>query len=83
MIYHVGNLQYDRSHRTERGRAVAKVAREAWRKYIAGEIDLFQRRVTPDICEYHAIPRPRPHIPVVWLGGRKHKICGPRSSSLL
>lgn len=87
MIYHVGNLLYDRSIRSEQGRAAAKVAREVWRKYLAGEVDLFQRRVlhdhspeSPGVIEYHAIPRRRPYIPVTWLGGRKYKVrCGSHS----
>lgn len=80
MIYHVGDLQYDRSQKTLEGRQAAKLAREIWRRYIAGEVTLVQKRLGPSRWEYHAIPKPRPHTPVVWYGGRKYK-CSPRLSS--
>jgi len=65
MLYHVGNLLHDREH----DRKVAKIAREAWAQYLAGAITLVQRRVRPGVCEYHAIPLPRPHKPVNHRGG--------------
>lgn len=63
--YHIGNLQEDRL----RDPVADAEAKSMWSRYLAGEIELVQRRVTGLGVQYLAIPKRAPHKPVDYHGG--------------
>jgi hypothetical protein len=50
IVYHVGNLLYDR----EQSDAVDLMGKAAWEAYLDKRALLFQQRVSPGVCRYIA-----------------------------
>jgi len=53
IVYHVGFLWADRINDL----SVNVKAWKWWKKYERGEVYLLQRRISPGVCEYIAVPR--------------------------
>jgi len=72
VVYHVGDLHYDRTQGTDgfgRGAvAIAQKAKAAWLAMCAGACMLYQRRVGPSRWYYVAKKLPFPHKAVVFSG---------------
>ena len=55
MVYHVGDLMYDRFGRSDGARKVFEMAETAWDYFSTGEVHLLQQRVSRSCFEYIAV----------------------------